>query len=195
MVPINANKVKRSLVWASIIVGLQGCLVTSPTWNYQPETITTPIPFQVWTPFNNTPIVLECATSIDHRGTPLSGNDSYIHVTTINVSTTASLDGDGEAIYSASKKYALPSQCWANYRDDWGFSIANIRLSQVQPNFGGGTVKRYFDTFDQAGIQCLTREIGMANSWYGFTNKGCEYVPRGETEKAKYILLTNSVQD
>ena len=159
-----------------------GCTISSPHWDYVPDTIATPIPFQAWTTSTANPVVLECANDTSAHGWPTAGEASYVHVTNLSLSSTPSLDPAGSAVYSASANVALPSQCW-KYFGDYDFWQANLRIWQ---NNGSG--RSIFTSFDKPGLECLGREVGKARSWLGFFDK-CEKRYLGGGDKIPYIVL------
>jgi hypothetical protein len=156
--------------------------VTSPHWDYVPESTAAPIPFQAWAVSNANPVKIECANDTSAHGGPAAGEASYILVANVTPSSTASLDPSGGTVYSASTTQALPAACW-KYFSDYDFWQANVRLSQVVD----GT-KVIFSSFDKPGLECLGKEVGKARSWLGFFDK-CEKRYLGSDDKIPYIVL------
>jgi hypothetical protein len=165
---------------SSVFAG--GCAISSPHWDYVPESISAPIPFQAWATSSANPVVLECANDTSAHGWPTAGDASYVHVTNLSLSSAPSLDPAGSAVYSASAKVALPAQCW-KYFGDYDFWQANVRIWQL--NNGSKTM---FTSFDEPGLECLGREIGKARSWLGFFDK-CEKRYLNSDDKIPYIVL------
>ena len=191
----NAINLVKVVLISTILLQIQGCLITSPFWGYRPSSTTAPIPFQVWTYYNSHPLRVQCATSIEGDGTLSGGVVSYINVGTIPISNRPSLDGEGTPMYSAASNITLREECWHHFTGHGGYSLANIRVTQLQPAFsgggGGGTTTVIFDSFDKIGLECLGREVGKAQSWFGYFNKGCEKRLGSGTSapKAPYIVL------
>lgn len=175
----------RSSIVLAIV--LSGCAVTSPYWGYVPASTSAPIPFQAWTPKNDAPVVVECATSTTAHGNPTDGEASYIVAANIAVSASKSLDGAGGALYSASASVILPSSCW-DYFGDYDFWQANVRVSQTT-NWSDGTHKVIFSSYDKPGLECLGRETGKRASWSGAVGHDCEMTYLGESTKIPYIVL------
>jgi hypothetical protein len=169
-------------------VALQACAVTSPHWDYVPASTTAAIPVQAWTSYTTNPVVVECATATSAHGSPSPGESAYIVAATLPVAAGDILDSEGNVLHSASANVTMPSQCW-DYFGDYDFWQLNLRISQVQPAPGGGTTKRIFSSFDNAGLECLGSNIGAPASFYGFVGQGCEKTYLGEDEQIPYIVL------
>lgn len=166
-----------------------GCVFTSPHWDYVPESTTTAIPFQMWTPVTTSPVVVECAVETSAHGWPVDGDDSYIVVDTIPVSTGPLLDSDGMEMFTASAMLTLPSDCW-DYFGSYDFWQANVRVSQEVPNiFGSGTSTQYFSSFDLAGLACLGQNAGANASWLGHLDEGCEKTYLGTDDVIPYLVM------
>lgn len=169
-------------------VALQACAVTSPHWDYVPASTTAAIPVQAWTSYTTNPVVVECATATSAHGSPSPGESAYIVAATLPVAAADILDSEGNVLHSASANVTMPGQCW-DYFGDYDFWQLNLRVSQVQPAPGGGTTKRIFSSFDNAGLECLGSNIGAPASFYGFVGQGCEKTYLGEDEQIPYIVL------
>jgi hypothetical protein len=168
---------------------LSSCAVTSPYWGYVPASTTAAIPVQAWTPYTNAPIVVECAQATNAHGGPSPDESAYIVAATIPVSTTANLDSEGTAMYTAAANVTFPSACW-DYFGSYDFWQINLRITQVQPNaLGSGTTKKVFASFDLDGLSCLGSTNGAAGAWYGFVNQGCEKTYLGSDDAIPYIVL------
>lgn len=165
------------------------CTVTSPHWDYVPESTSATIPVQAWTPYTSAPIVVECAQNTNAHGGPSPDDSAYIVAATIPVSTGALLDSDGNSMYSAAANVTIPSACW-DYFGSYDFWQLNMRITQMQPNpLGSGTIKKVFSSFDLSGLSCLGSTNGAAGSFLGFVNQGCEKTYLGSDELIPYITL------
>jgi hypothetical protein len=167
---------------------LSACSVTSPHWGYVPESTEAAIPVQAWTAYTANPVVVECATATGGHGNPSPDESAYIVAASLPVPAAETLDSEGNVLHSVSSNVTIPSQCW-DYFDSYDFWQLNLRVSQIVPALGGGTMKRIFSSFDIDGLECLGRENGAAASFYGFVDKGCEKTYLGETEQIPYIVL------
>jgi len=162
---------------------LTGCAITSPYWGYVPDSISAPIPFQAWSG-STSALHIECADETTGHGNPSDGEASYIPVATMNPSSSPSLDSTGQAIYPASTKVALPSECW-DWFSDYNFWQANVRVVLV--NASGRKVP--FANYDLDGLSCLGRETGKVGRWNGSVNKGCEMKFANTGDLIPYIVL------
>lgn len=180
----------RCITSLGVIAALSaGCAVTSPHWDYVPESTTAAIPVQAWTPYTSAPIVVECAQNTNAHGGPSPDESAYIVAATIPVPTAASLDSEGTAMYSAAANVTFPSSCW-DYFGSYDFWQINMRITQIQPNaLGGGTSKKVFSSFDLDGLSCLGSTNGASGTWYGFIDQGCEKTYLGTDEQIPYIVL------
>lgn len=168
---------------ATMVGWLAGCAVTSPYWDYVPDSTSAPIPFQVWSD-GTSAVYVECANDTGAHGNPSAGDASYVAAATIHPNTQPSLDSAGAALYSGSTQVVLPSACW-KYFSDYDFWQANVRVVRL----GSDGKKVPFSNFDKAGLECLGREVGKAASWFGALNKGCEKHFLGSDTATPYIVL------
>jgi hypothetical protein len=143
---------------------------------------------QVWTPYTSPSIVVECATATTAHGSPDPDESAYVVATNLTVSSADHFDSSGQTMHSAAAMVTFPSRCW-NYFGDYDFWQINLRVSQIVPDGYGGTTKRIFSSFDNAGIACLGREVGAAGNWLGFVGKNCEMTYLGSSDLVPYIVL------
>lgn len=175
------RKVNTAISVAAVAL-LSGCF-TSPEWDYEPDSITAQMPFQVWTTSASSPVKIECATDTGGHGNPTNGDASYITAANLWPDTHPHYDGFGSIMYSASTMMALPNSCW-KYFSAYDFWQANIRMSQLVSG-----EQRIFSSFDRTGLECLGRENGKEHSWMGYLTKGCEKTYLGSSTIIPYIVL------
>ncbi len=154
-----------TVIISIICLGLSGC-ITSPFYGQKFESKSNEIPFTVWTFDKTKAVTIECAKASAHGG-PFNGSSSYQHVTTIWPDNQGMLDPKGSTVYAASKKMALPADCWRyyDYPDQYDY-ITVVRVLQ------DGKDTSIF-TFDKPGLECLGKWMGNGASWLSWLSHSC----------------------
>ncbi|MBL8330186.1 MAG: hypothetical protein JNJ71_15200 [Rubrivivax sp.] len=178
---------RRTLLLIAAAAPLTGCVLESPYWGQKFASTTTPIPVQAWTTDKTRPLKLECSKA-GHGGLyPFDGTESWTQVTTLMPSPDAAFDPSGDAIHGAGSKLSLPASCW--YLDnafDPPLYMTALRVTQGSAN-GGVQIYR---VFNKLGLECMGRENGKAQSWFGWINKGCLQTYANSTTPVPYVRIT-----
>lgn len=167
-----------------LIPTLSGCLLTSPFWNQEFASHTGAIPMQAFSTSTANPVKFECAQAAHFGLYPSPDTASWMTVANVAPNTNGSYDPQGNRIYSAGIKTALPASCW---RQDPANSIWYAAIRATQLTTSGGTTQ--YQTFFKSGLECLGREIGKATSWVGWINKNCVATYSGSTTSIPYVIV------
>lgn len=167
-----------------LIPTLSGCLLTSPFWNQEFASHTEAIPMQAFSTSTANPVKFECAQAAHFGLYPSADTASWTTVANVAPNTSGSYDPQGNRIYSAGIKTALPASCW---RQDPANSIWYAAIRATQLTTSGGTTQ--YQTFFKSGLECLGREIGKATSWVGWINKNCVATYSGSTTSIPYVIV------
>jgi len=155
---------------AASIVGLSGCLLTSPFWNQEFADHTKPVPMQAYTGTKNKNVRFQCAKAYHGGLYPSSGSATWTQVASVKPQQQPLFDSNGARVHGASKKKVLPPSCW---RFDPSNSIWYAAVRATQGEKVLGTQQNRFHTFTKPGLQCLGKEVGKGRNWLGWLNKGC----------------------
>lgn len=167
--------------YVSLLLSFSGCL-TSPYYGQIIEQRGQSVPFQLWTLDKTQSVTIECAQASAHGG-PYEGEGSYQLVSSFMPNEQASYDPQGNAVYSAGIKVALPPSCWRYYSYPDGANY--ITVARVRQ--GGSDSGVY--TFSSEGLSCLGGWIGKAGQWFGWLGKNCEqkYINTGGVIRTVFL--------
>ncbi|HEX9876314.1 MAG TPA: hypothetical protein VGC50_06650 [Gammaproteobacteria bacterium] len=159
----------RTLVAATGVMMLNGCLLTSPYWNQEFEDHTDAIPMQAFTFDASEQVRFECAKAYHGGLYPSATTATWVLVGNATPQSQPLLDSYSAGVHGARRLSTLPATCW---RFDPANSIwyAAVRATQNELVADG---QNYFYTFTKAGLECLGREVGKAASWTGWIGKSC----------------------
>jgi hypothetical protein len=164
------NKVKAFGLSTTLLVTLNGCLLTSPYWNQEFDDHTEAISLQAFTGNKNVAVKFQCAKAYHGGLYPSAATASWVQVANITPQSQGLLDPSNNRVFGAGTYKALPATCW---RFDSANSSWYAAVRATQNTTVLGTTQKYFHTFDKAGLECLGRETGKAANWIGWNGKGC----------------------
>lgn len=179
---VNSKVLVRLSVVTAVAASLSGCLLTSPFWNQVFSSRTTNVPLQAFTTDNSKNITFQCAHAF-HGGLHPSENTAiWTTVTTVTPASTGAYDSNGTLMYSASASQVLPAVCWR--QDGNGQWYSAIRAQQ-----GSGSSITTYNTFTQAGLECLGTEVGKAANWLAWIGKGCAQTYSNNNNPIPYVIF------
>lgn len=180
-------RLTRAITVSLLIIALQSCLLTSPFHGQEFPQKTSNIPIQAWTSMKNQSVKLECAQSGRFGPAPLGGSIDWQFVKNIAVGQTPAIDPKRFKIFSASSDTALPDSCWRTVNTSAGLRHYTA-LRTTQTNYLGKPVYEYM-SFTAAGLECLGREVGKAQSWTGWSGNGCVNNYSGSSTPVPFVVI------
>ncbi len=168
-----------SLLW-------MGCAMTSPNWDYVPESTTTPIPFQAWAFDAEQALQVQCAPDTVGHGASAQGDAGYVRVADVHAEPQPLMDVLDTPIYPVRARVVLPPACWERF-DAYGYWQANVRMVQAM-RIRGETTQQGLSSFDRRGLSCMRREAMMGTSWLAVVGK-CQKQYSNADERIPYVVL------
>jgi len=160
------------------LLGLSGCLLTSPHHGTVLSSRTAAVPFQAWTTKTDDTLRVECMPT-NRFGTDISSYGSWSQFGTLGVSDEASRDSYGARMYSASASLSLPESCWyLNRSNGWYYTSVRVLQSDYAgfPDFVS-TPDYAFVNLVKSGTRddpaCVGEEVGRSGSWSSWYSTSC----------------------